>query len=162
MNHPHPALQVMRILTLAFLSGPIAFTVVAFFIVPETELPPLWVVAVLLGLVAASVTMVFVLTGTMISSAAKGFSVEGALAQFRALHMASLALLEAPVIVALVLAVGGIAPTWVTVAIAAVPSALAILALAFPHEATLRRVQAQLDTDGTTTRFADRVLGRAG
>lgn len=159
MSQPHPALQVMRILALTFVLSPVILAVLAYFIVPETTWPALWVVAVLLGLVAVGVTMVFMLTGSMLSSAPPGTTVEEALPRFRSLQMVSLALLEAPVILALVIAVA-VENSWVPVAITAVPATLAMLALAYPHEGTLRRVQRQLDASGTSTRFADRMLGR--
>lgn len=157
---PSTELMTLRMVSGAFIGAVAILAAVMVLVAPETALPEPWVIAVLLGLVAMSAVLSLVLV-QQIPPAQPGSTLVDQLAPVRSTHMLRLALAEAPVILAIVLMFLATDPSWVTVAIAAVPTILMMLLLVFPHEGVLRRYQKALDAGGTNTRFADRLLGRA-
>ncbi|MCK0111347.1 hypothetical protein MWU75_04255 [Ornithinimicrobium sp. F0845] len=157
---PSNELMSMHILSGAFIGAIAIIAVVMVLVAPETVVPEPWVIAVLLGLVATSALFSLMLV-QQIPAAQPGSTLSDMLAKVRVTHMLRLALAEAPVILAIVLMFLASEPSWVTVAIAAVPTVIVMLLLIFPTEGVLRRYQKSLDAAGVNTRFADRMLGRA-
>lgn len=151
-------LASLRMLTGAFIGGVIILTVVMFFVAPDTIVPEPWVIAVLLGLVAASAVTSLVLI-QQIPAAPPEATLPQIMATVMPTHILRLALTEAPAIIAIVLAFMAEEPSWVTVAVGTVPTVLVMLLLVFPHEGVLRRYERQLDAGGVRTRFTDQLLG---
>jgi len=157
---PSNELMTLRMISGAFIGAIAIIAAIMVVVAPETVLPEPWVIAVLLGLVAAGAVFSLVLV-QQVPAASPGSTLQQLLARVQSTHMLRLAVGEAPVILAVVLMFLADEPSWVTVAIAAVPTIIVMLLLVFPHEGVLRRYQKALDAGGVNTRFADRLLGRA-
>lgn len=152
-------LITLRMLSGAFIGGIAILTVLMVVIAPDMAVPEPWVIAVLLGLVAAGAVLSLVLVGTL-PAAPQGATLTELLPKVQAVHIMRLAVTEAPAIIAIVLMFLAEEPSWVTVAIAAVPTIVVMLALVFPHEGVLRRYEKALDAGGARTQFTDKLLGR--
>lgn len=153
-------LMPFKMLSGAFIGAIAILAAVMVLVAPETVLPEPWVIAVLLGLVASS-ALVSVVLVQQVPAAQPDSSLRDMVGRVQVTHILRLALSEAPVIIAIVLMFLAEEPSWVTVAIAAVPTIILMLLLVYPHEGVLRRYQRALDAGGVNTRFADRLLGRA-
>lgn len=156
--HPSTQFLSLRILSGAFISGIAILTGVIFFVAPDTVLPQPWVIAVLLGLVATAAVVSLVMVG-QVPAASEGDNLGVMVSKVQPVHILRLALMESPVILAIVLMFLADEPSWATVAIAAVPTILLMLLLVFPHQDVLRRYERALDADGVHTRFTDKLLG---
>ncbi|QDO89188.1 hypothetical protein FNH13_13350 [Ornithinimicrobium ciconiae] len=152
-------LMTLRMLSGAFIGGIAILTALMVVIAPDMVVPEPWVIAVLLGLVAAGAVLSLVLVGTL-PAAPQGATLTELLSKVQAVHIMRLAVTEAPAIIAIVLMFLAEEPSWVTVAIAAVPTIVVMLALVFPHEGVLRRYEKALDAGGARTQFTDKLLGR--
>ncbi len=151
--------MALRLLSGAFIGGIAIFTAIMVVIAPETIVPPAWMIAVLLGLVAVAALVSFVMVGS-VRPAGGEESTAQLMGRVQPVHMMRLAMMEAPAILAVVLTFVGSEPSWITVAIAAVPTILLMALLVFPHEPVLRRYERALDAGGARTQFTDRLLGR--
>ena len=158
--NPTTQLMTLRVLSGAFIGGIAIITVLMFFVAPDTTVPQPWVLAVLLGLVAAAAVVSLVLVG-QVPAASEDDSLGAMLGKVQPVHIMRLALMEAPAILAVVLMFLAEEPSWLTVAIAAVPTILLMLLLVFPHQSVLRRYEQALDSGGAHTRFTDKLLGHA-
>lgn len=156
--NPSSSLMTLRMLSAAFIGGIAMFTAIMVFIAPEIVMPQPWVIAVLLGLVAVSTLLSLVLVGTL-PAASPDDTVASLLPKVQSVHILRLAIMEAPAILAVVLTFLADEPSWVTVAIAAVPTILLMLVVVFPHQGVLRRYEKALDAGGARTQFTDRLLG---
>ena len=152
-------LMVLRMLSGSFIGAIAIITGVMVVVAPEIVMPEPWVIAVLLGLVAVATVFSLVLVGTL-PAAPRGATLAEMLPKVQSVHILRLALMEAPAMLAIVLMFLSDEPSWVTVAIAAVPTILLMLWLVFPHDGVLRRYERALDAGGARTRFADQLLGR--
>ncbi len=151
--------MTLRMLSGAFIGGIAVFTGIMVVVAPEVIVPEPWVLAVLLGLVAASTVLSLVMVGS-VPAASQGDPVGSMLPKVQSVHILRLAVMEAPAILSVVLMFLAEEPSWVTVAITAVPTVLLMLWLVFPHEGVLRRYERALDAGGARTQFADKLLGR--
>lgn len=151
--------MTLRLLSGAFISGLALITAVTFFVAPGSTMPEPWVIAVLLGLVAASTVVSLVLVGT-VRAAHSEDSLASMLTKVQPVHIMRLAITEFPALIAVVLMFLNEEPSWVTAAIATVPTILLMLAFVYPHAGVLSRYERALDADGARTRFTDRMLGR--
>ncbi len=152
--------MTLRVLSGAFIGGIAIIAALMFFVAPETVLPQPWVLAVLLGLVATTAVVSLVMVG-QVPAASEDDTVGAMLGKVQPVHILRLALMEAPAILAVVLLFLADEPSWVTVAVAAVPTILLMLLLVFPHQGVLRRYEQALDSGGAHTRFTDKLLGHA-
>ncbi|USQ75243.1 hypothetical protein [Ornithinimicrobium cryptoxanthini] len=158
--NPTSQLMTLRVLSGAFIGGIAIIAALMFFVAPETVLPQPWVLAVLLGLVATTAVVSLVMVG-QVPAASEDDTVGAMLGKVQPVHILRLALMEAPAILAVVLLFLADEPSWVTVAVAAVPTILLMLLLVFPHQGVLRRYEQALDSGGAHTRFTDKLLGHA-
>ena len=156
--NPSSSLMTLRMLSALFIGGIAMFTAIMVFIAPEVVMPQPWVIAVLLALVAVSTLLSLVLVGTL-PAASQDDTVASLLPKIQSVHILRLAIMEAPAILAAVLMFLADEPSWVTVAIAAVPTILLMLLLAIPHQGVLRRYEKALDAGGARTQLTDRLLG---
>ncbi|WP_109474269.1 hypothetical protein [Ornithinimicrobium cavernae] len=154
-----PLLMTQRFLSGAFIGGIVIITVMMLFVAPDPLLPEPWVLAVLLGLVAV-VTLVSVVMVGRVPAASPGDDLGALMSKVQSVHILRLALMEAPVFVALALMFISSEPSWLTVAITAAPTVLLMLVLVFPHEGVLRRYERALDAAGARTQLTDKLLGR--
>ncbi len=152
--------MTLRVLSGAFIGGIAIIAALMFFVAPETVLPQPWVLAVLLGLVATTAVVSLVMV-SQVPAASEDDTVGAMLGKVQPVHILRLALMEAPAILAVVLMFLADEPSWVTVAVAAVPTILLMLLLVFPHQGVLRRYEQALDSSGVHTRFTDKLLGHA-
>lgn len=157
--NPSPQLMTLRMLSGAFIGAIAIFTGMMVVIAPEVIVPEPWVLAVLLGLVAMATVFSLVLVGTL-PAVDQGGTLSEMLARVQTVHILRLAVMEAPAILAVVLMFLSEEPSWVTVAVAAVPTILLMLWLVFPHQGVLRRYERVLDAGGARTQFTDKLLGR--
>lgn len=152
-------LLTLRILSGAFIGALAMITAVMVLVAPETVVPEPWVIAVLLGLVAVATILGLVMIG-QVPAAAPGDTVRSMVARVQSVHITRLALTEAPALLAIVLTFLADEPSWVTVAVASVPTIVLMLLFVFPHQGVLRRYERALDAGGARTQFTDKLLGK--
>ena len=161
MSTPPAAARLLplRFFTIGMIGGVAIITAASVIVAPDIVLPAPWVWAILLGLVAVAALGAYVLTDRVPPAAPQASLADLSGAVFP-IHVLRCALMELPAMAAFGLAFAMGEPSWVTVAIAAVPAAILMLLLVFPHERVLRRYQGALDSQGAATQFTDRMLGR--
>lgn len=157
VNSPTNQLLTLRLLSGSFIGAIAVFIVIMAVIAPDTTLPDAWVIAVLLGLVAVA-ALLSALLPSRVPPATPVDSVAAMMVKVQPVHIMRLVLMEFPAILSIALMFISPEPSWVTVAIAAVPTVLLMVLLVFPHAGVLRRYETALDAGGVRTRFTDRLL----
>lgn len=152
-------LQALRILSGAFIGALAVIAGAMVLVAPETVVPEPWVIAVLLGLVAVATILGLVMVG-QVPAASPGDTLRAMASRVQSVHIMRLAITEAPAMLAIVLTFLTDEPSWVTVAIASVPTIVLMLLFVYPHQGVLRRYERALDDGGARTQFTDKLLGR--